>query len=119
MVSFTPVQMYDRECGLLRELRQVTGLTQDEIYLLILPMRLLLLRDGGERGDYDLALTFMDHESDRKNDSSYWDHSERKFFGPLREAMAVAGHFQPEFTSEDVQGSVQQHRLSSQFAFQC
>ena len=38
-------------------------------------MRLLLLRDGGERerSDYDLALTFMDHESKRRKDSSYWE----------------------------------------------
>ena len=54
---------------------QVAGLTEDEIYLLILSMRLLLLRDGGERerSDYDLALTFMDHESERRKDSSYWE----------------------------------------------
>ena len=29
--------------------------------------------------------------------------SERRFFGHLREAMAAAGHFDPEFTSEDVE----------------
>ena len=31
------------------------------------------------------------------------DHSEKRFFGPLREALSAAGHFQPEFTAEDVQ----------------
>ena len=45
----------------------------------------------------------MDHESERRNDTSYWDHSEGKFFGPLHEALAAAGHFKPEFTMEDVQ----------------
>ena len=54
-------------------MRQVAGLTEDEVYLLILPLRLLLLRDVDERRpDYDLALSFMDHESDRRKDTSYW-----------------------------------------------
>ena len=34
---------------------------------------------------------------------SFRDHSERTFFGPLLEAMATDGHFEPEITSEDVQ----------------
>ena len=55
----------------LRELRQVAGLTEEEVYLLILPLRLLLLRDKDEN-DYDLALSFMDHESERRKDISYW-----------------------------------------------
>ena len=54
-----------------RELRQVAGLTEDEVYLLILPLRLLLLRDKGDN-DYDLALSLMDHESERRQETSYW-----------------------------------------------
>ena len=31
------------------------------------------------------------------------EHSERRFFVPLRDAMAASGHFDPEFTLGDVQ----------------
>ena len=36
-------------------------------------------------------------------DSSYWEHSEKKFFGPLHKAMAATGYFDPEFTLGDIQ----------------
>ena len=31
------------------------------------------------------------------------EHSERRFFGPLRDVLAASGLFDPEFTAEDVQ----------------
>ena len=80
-----------------RELRQVAGLTEDEVYLLILPLRLLLLRDREERRpDYELALSFMDHESERRKDTSYWYVIQEAFwisddvFAPYRECLQIS-----------------------------